>query len=811
MISSTPSCSRSPQRPSSWPITGAARKCPRPAFGSSEAHALGGSSTRSCCMTTTSHSHPAWANNGGTSSVAQTCHYTASSPHPVDLRRRRSRWATQSLTKLFSSTFASFKTTKEEVDMPFTLAEFCDLLTAPARGQDNAIVGWKHIHEHLPTFLEAPLSLSRLSSDSDAESLDHKEIILVSAPGAVGKTTLAKELAFRTGAMLLDLAEAEPVGANTVVGGLASTNLYAPFQEGNASLVIDGLDEARMCVTQDAFAAFIKDVKRLSAPQRKPIVLLGRTGAVEEAWLCFSDFGIKPVVLEIDYYNEEQALEFAIMQAKQERGYEHKPDAQAIALFLDDLKDKMPADDRTFLGYSPVLIAIAKYVADPSNPDVKNTKKLISSIKKGEKYDITLLSKISQYILDREQKKLSNLEFDDSTLCKRLYAPKEQLARLIKKIYGTKLALSLPPMSLKDRETYNNALVDWVSAHPFLDGTGKSPSSAVFGGLIAAEALFSKESSENALSMELNRGIKVNPFLAEFYLLRSQEMPIVPAAHVGLLYSSLRARLSLGQMASLHIDGEIDEDSPKQSAEVEITRYNQDYEERKSIIFQCEHNGIFRFGPRIQDVSIVCPQSEFIVDYGSEGVLVAPVSIDVRKMTFKLRTLITELPKTKKSTIKKEQFGEGNVTLISTEVEANDIKSPPTCRSGVQLAISWPGSTEYPWSEFSFIPSSLPDQRMDEALRRLFQILPLFRSHKKGSLAKYRDAIEHRRRSRGAGRHVIDALRSEGVLSMDEMMYYLDSDKLEKIVGLTYHHICTKRTTPATINFLERVLRDNPA
>ena len=690
--------------------------------------------------------------------------------------------------------------------MPFTLAEFWDdLLTSPVRGQDNVVDGWNHIHERLPTFLEAPLSLS---PDFGAKDLGQNDVILVSAPGAVGKTTLARELAFRTGAMLLDLAEAEPVGANTVVGGLAMTNLFVPFQQGDASLVIDGLDEARMRVTQDAFAAFIRDVVQLSAPDRKPIVLLGRTGAVEEAWLWFGEFGIEPVVLEIGYYSEEQALKFATMQAKEIRkGHEHEPDARAIALFLRHLKDQTLADGRTFVGYSPVLIAIAKQVADPDNPDAKNTQRLISRIEKGE--ERVTLSEISQSILLREQNKLRSLELDDPTLRNRLYAPDEQLARLIARVYKISPSLSLPTMSPRDRETYNNALSDWVSVHPFLDGTGQVPSSAVFGGLIAAEALFSKESSEVVLSVELSRGTKVNPFLAEFYLdsptLRTQPQPMIPAAHVGLLYSSLRARLSLGQMASLHIDGEIDESSPDQSAEVEITRYNQEQGEIAPIVFQCEHNGVFRFGPRLEDVNIVCPESELVVDYGSEAVLVAPVSIDVRKIALNLRTLITE-----SSTTKGDQFGEGNVNLISKEIEANFINSPPICRTGVHLAISWPGSTEYPWSEFSFAPSSLPDPRMNEALRRLFKIVRIFRSHRKGSLAKYRQAIDHRRRSRGPGRYVLDALLAEGVLSMDEVMYYLHSDKLAEIVGLTYHDVCTSRTTPRTIEFLERALKNHP-
>ena len=63
----------------------------------------------------------------------------------------------------------------------------------------------------------------------------------------------------------------------------------------------------------------------------------------------------------------------------------------------------------------------------------------------------------------------------------------------------------------------------------FLDGDSKGPSSAVFGGLIASEALSSEEGADAALSTELGRGTVANPCLAEFYIPKLIENSEEPA------------------------------------------------------------------------------------------------------------------------------------------------------------------------------------------------------------------------------------------------------------------------------------------
>ena len=696
--------------------------------------------------------------------------------------------------------------------MTFRIIDFWKpLLSAPARGANGTLAGWAHVESGLPTFLEAPLRLASGFGDANPEE---SSVILVSAPGAVGKSTLARQISLKTGAMLLDLAEADPVGANTLVGGLARTNLYQQFQEGNASLVIDGLDEARMRVTQGGFVAFMNDVMDLAKPKSsRPIVLFGRTGAVEDAWLWLSvERDIEAPVLEIGYFDRRQSAEFAKTQAQNIRkeSRRREPDGRAIDLLLEQLKTVLQIGQDSFSGYAPVLIALAKRVSDPSNPDTVNTQALIARLENGQE-QVTLTG-IADSILSREQEKLSSLSFQDKMLKEKLYTPEEQIARLVQRIYGDVSLPSLPTgMSAQDRQIYNEALDTWVSEHPFLDGTGTHPSSVVFGGLLASKALHMESVSEKVLRMEFDDDMPVNPFLAEFYISDLEQLGSsreIRADHVGVLYASLRARLAQGEIASLRIDGETDEDDDhNEVAEVEITRKRQSGEDFSPLCFVTDPAGHFRFGSQVEDIDITAPGSQVSAGWGIEVVFVAPISIDAETINLNAGNVVVSPSSCRNNIESKENQ---IVSLQASNLRTPYNVRPPILRGGVGLEVWGVEFEVYPWREFAADPPKISDRELEEPLRRLKKILKLFRSRGNDQLAKYRDAIEHRRRTRGSGQRVLDRLLTEKVLRREGQMYYLDPNRLWEVVGLHFrdlqsaHAILT--TTPRTIEFLKRVL-----
>lgn len=674
-------------------------------------------------------------------------------------------------------------------------------------GEVSLVKGWSQATS-LDTFVEAPMSLK--SEDYGDANPQVSNIILVSAPGAVGKTTLAHEIAAVTGAILVDLAEADPVGGNTLSGGLARSNLYESFKCGKTAVIIDGLDEARMRVTQESMTAFMKDLVALASDNRNPIILLGRTGAVDEAWILLDDEDVQAPVLQIDYYSRAQAEEFVKTQIKHTRGKKHRrePDGRAVRLMLDRLAELTLRDGHTFSGYSPVLMALAEIIADrnTNSSDNANTQKLIARIERGE--EVFSLYGVAEAIMEREQSKLSKIQFENKELTNTLYSPKEQLDRLAARIYKVALDYSLPEMSDDDKQKYNKVLENWIEEHPFLDGKGRNPSSPVFAGLLAAHALKRPQSKEVALKTELKRGTSVNPFLAEFYVSLLEEddqaLPhMMPSEHLGIIHASIQARLAIGEYASLVIDA--DDESGR--AEIEIVRSGELSMDPKLLRFKIDSAGHIVFGSQIKDVNVSAPQSTVSVGFGSEAVLEAPVYIEAKSLVIETKQMVVKRPS---KAAKHVHDGMNGIQLLADET-ASDLSKRPIRRDDVSLEVSWPGAESFPWTDYAVpISDKKYDSRTEEALRRLRKILRLFRSHGKNQLAKFQDAIDHRRRTQGVGRLVLEQLINENVLTCSDPMYFLDSTRLDEVTGLKLEDIRSGGVYPwKTIDFVQKALQGN--
>jgi hypothetical protein len=268
----------------------------------------------------------------------------------------------------------------------------------------SLVTGWSVEASSLSTFKEAPLAINtEYSKQGDEETCP---ILLVSAPGAVGKSTLAREIAHATGAVYIDLAEADPVGGNTLSGGLVKSGIYNDWQNQSTAVLIDGLDEARFRVTQQSFEAFLSDVAELAANRAVPTVLFGRTGAIQDTWLLLD--AAKVAVFEIGYYGPDASIEFSEAQLRALRPSTQHADAErrAIALLLEKLRTQTESDGDRFAGYAPVLRAVAERVAG-----VGNASALSAEIEKGER-PVTLQTVVSA-IAERERSKLGGLQFED--------------------------------------------------------------------------------------------------------------------------------------------------------------------------------------------------------------------------------------------------------------------------------------------------------------------------------------------------------------------------------------------------------------
>lgn len=670
----------------------------------------------------------------------------------------------------------------------YTIEAFWRVLTRESQAVPTAsLAGWEVVKSPLSTFVEAPLELS----EDFGKPVDPfaSRVILISAAGAVGKSTLAKQVSALTQAVYVDLAKTDPVGGNTLSGGLVKSGLLNAWQSDSVTLLIDGLDEARLKVTQESYEAFLNDVAYLVAGRRQPIVLFGRTGAVSDTWLHLEG-QVDTSVLEIGYYPPDRALEFAI-----ERYKEADPESQhfeagkeALSVLLNRLRENTAADGDRFAGYAPVLQAIASRVAGEANPKV-----ITSATEKGEQ-PITLQGVVDAILL-REQGKLSTLAFEEPGLLDRLYLPAEQMDRLTAMIYG-KPSPALPRMSPKDTQTYSDALQSWVPEHPFLDGNGK-PATAVFDAALVTYSLFNAATKGDAVARELARGAAANPFLAEFYIKEDGVAATLLPDHIGIVYASLRARLSLGDTASLSVDGVDEGDEVDQlRADVEITLSRSGLDQTRSLHFASDQTGVIRLGGHVEDVEINAPAADVEIGGGREVVLVAPVSVQCQRLRILAEKLIVEAA----------SEVVGSVLLEAESCSAPAVTSVPIINGPAKLFLSWPGADAYPWANFKASSTEVKDPRTDEALRRFRKFVISFRSHSKGSLKRVAAKLDHERMTKGTGRAVLDHMIDRGVITRDGAMYTLHPDALAAETGASYTSAMNRVFAQETVDFVNAAI-----
>lgn len=678
--------------------------------------------------------------------------------------------------------------------MPLTIENFWRPRLAGCIKVGNGLVaGWRTMPGPVQAFVEAPLTMA--GGEEPAPDNPSGAVLLVSAPGAVGKSTLARQIAHSTNAVYIDLAEAATVGGYFLTGGLTQCGLFTAWCASETTLLIDGLDEARLRVTQEAFEAFLEDVARLSGGRSLPIVLFGRTSAVQDTALVLLGKSVEAKMLEIGFYDQSSAIEFVEARLRTERPDQRHRDVElkAIAAVLARLRERTEADGDRFAGYAPVLTAVADCVTKEGNAAA-----LLAEVESGGQ-PVTL-DGVVRFILERDRAKLQVLAFEDPTLGARLYTADEQLDHCIARVFHGPAPV-LPAMSPADAQTYSEALSGWLVDHPFLNGN--APSSAVFDAVISVQALGKRGFAAAATERELARGAAANPFLSEFYLKDAPDDSYLPPGHVGILFASMRARLAIGDSASLLVEGPDDAttDKEKLGAEVEVTLSRAGAERPKTLRFRTDQIHALRLAGHVEDVELVVPYAVVEIGTGSEAVIVAPTNVQCGQLRLAARTIIVE----------RSPAEEGGIVFLEAGALADPrVESVPMLRGGVSLKVSWPDARAYPWTAFATSPTPIKDPKLDEALRRFRRFVTAFRSHSKGSLARLDDKIQHARMTKGSGRAVLDLLVGSGILRRDGSMFRMDSALLGSLAGATYADCVARNFSPRTIKFVSEALRADP-
>lgn len=434
-----------------------------------------------------------------------------------------------------------------------------------------------------PCFVEPDL-IPEIAIESGKTS-----VVILSAPGAVGKSTVAAELAYLSGATLWDLSKVQ-VGSRTFLGAIYEVyeenghGILKDLKEGIWLFVLDALDEAQVRAGSSNFDAFLDDlIEILKEPRSKPvIVLLARSDTATWIELVFAEKSVPYAHYKIGNFTESQAFNFIdkkldAVRSQKQVSLVHRQQRipflevrtklfKLIFKLLDVSPDTAWSDHRvrSFLGYAPVLEALTDYLNHP------NFKTLINELENEDDavrdpwhfltdIVIRLLRRESGKIQEALRSSLGSIAREtDWAAWTDLYNENEQCRRVLEyslKMQPSPIKSELPPRLAAEYESKVRLVI--LPQHPFLAEACR------FANIVFKEYLYAwgLRNGYNELAESLRKTMRnrLEPFLPSQlfsrFILKSEgeTIPVIEGRDFGVLYDSLLMRAEVSDQVSLNI------------------------------------------------------------------------------------------------------------------------------------------------------------------------------------------------------------------------------------------------------------------
>lgn len=339
-------------------------------------------------------------------------------------------------------------------------------------------------HPSITKIEEQPFYIETLFSEIHTNL--NPRFVLISAPGATGKSTFGKHLAYNKNAFYWNLADIN-IGDGTfqgtlykAVGALKVSEYAQALQNGEATLVIDAFDEAELISGRDNVERFLLDAEEfLNDSKSASVVLLSRTETAQSIATLFKLRGIPYRHYQIGLFPKTQAHDFVLNKIRQ-----IKEITPAIEKCVDEYFFKIESIDITeknvanqLLGYAPVLEAIATHICAFDNTSI-----LLNELD-SDSSESVLIYKIMYGLLNREQEKLVSAfkerlgdDKDKVSDWKKVYSVDEQLFLLInyiifEEVYQTDVSSVIP---IEYQDDYYSVVERFLPQHPFIQNSYRS-------------------------------------------------------------------------------------------------------------------------------------------------------------------------------------------------------------------------------------------------------------------------------------------------------------------------------------------------
>lgn len=413
-------------------------------------------------------------------------------------------------------------------------------------------------------------SFQDISSQKDAN------IYVISAPGATGKSALAKHLAFQFSSIYWDLSEIT-LGDNSFIGTLVNSVGQANFSDyisnlahGKTVLIIDAFDEAEMISGTKSVRTFLLEIAKFAKDASAPcIILLSRAETAQKICSFFNEVNTSYKHFEISFFEEQKAIDFITRVVEKEKTLDQNTDiiSQCINQYVSNIARLVPHDELpSFIGYAPVLEVIGKHIARE-----RNAYSFLQTLQSQSMKGIDVITKIMHELLVREHEKVKNSflkrvesEYDCEKLeTEQIYSPEEQIVCIIYYILFASYDYSVYtnsyiPFEIKDK--YSEIIETFLPQHPFIKsvkaGTGFDFTGPAFRDYVLS-LLISDEKYKELIQMFFDEKRVSNHFpshlLWNFYT--NNNNVDIPADKIPYLFESFRSQTKADAQAYLTIGG----------------------------------------------------------------------------------------------------------------------------------------------------------------------------------------------------------------------------------------------------------------
>lgn len=693
-----------------------------------------------------------------------------------------------------------------------------DIVRLPIK--ENPAFGY--VNEKDPRFEMPPLV--QIATTEDYTSLNEAEVMIIAAPGATGKTVLSKYLCQRCDFLRLDLGLFGPVGSNSLLGVFADNfesitdlvNMSVNLQQGKTTMVVDGLDEASIKTTEEAYEGFLQDIVKLAKGGKGlSFILLGRTKVVEDTCIYLEDAGVKVILTQIEPFTIQKAKSFVDKQQegdgyiKQNQQYVQVRDyiIESIQGFFRNESDIKQQLYERFIGYAPVLLAISRLINENGNYF-----ELYTSLQESKKRNVELVVNIVERIMLREQAKIKDLvknelmhnrpvEFQE-TLLPKMFGLQEQCVRLL--AYVQKVPISF---SICNDEAfnliYNEKIEEWIEDHPLLDKVKGNFQNTVFESYILAYVMNLKGKEKDVLAyLKQTRGPSYMLFDIFRMINNSQyvDYRFVPFLYIS--YTALdRANSMLtgvarnGELQIIEID-----DSSAECAKCSVTFC---YGDSEDVVFNTEIPRSISFLMPAY-VSNVYIDARITIKFGGSKVeLVGPIQLNCDKVIVHAPEMVFA-SQGKGFNAYTDVFcsffdgvlPDGNVPTLKNKTGIHDV-----------IWISSENRLSFPFSDYQhdyFAPFRKDPQMMDK-YQKLRRLLLLFRANGRGGLARVKSKIDNRISNVEIGKKVLNALIKAGVIYEQDSFYFINTKCMDEVLEATYADIQKCKINMMTMNFLRHI------